>query len=174
MALTPLALTRTSGAQLRLAYDATNYADFTTSSGGDLTIAPQGGDTTVTGTLTISSDVIVGTLRRATSDGADSSLIQVCGGGAAALTRGAIVNVYGNEHASQGGRVQIYGGSVTNGYVSILPEGGAVEGIRVTNTATATQTALMVYDVDNATLERVTVGAADSGGAGFKVLRIPN
>jgi hypothetical protein len=39
---------------------------------------------------------------------------------------------------------------------------------------TATHTRFMIYDVDNGTLERVTVGAADSGGAGFKVLRIPN
>lgn len=38
----------------------------------------------------------------------------------------------------------------------------------------AGQTSLFLYDADNATLERVTVGAADSGGAGFKVLRIPN
>lgn len=42
------------------------------------------------------------------------------------------------------------------------------------NTATAGNTAFLLYDVDNATLERVTVGAADSGGSGFKVLRIPN
>lgn len=41
-------------------------------------------------------------------------------------------------------------------------------------TATATHTALLIWDNDNATLERVTVGAADSAGAGFKVLRIPN
>jgi hypothetical protein len=40
--------------------------------------------------------------------------------------------------------------------------------------STATQTALRIYDVDNAAVERVTVGAADSGGAGFKLLRIPN
>jgi hypothetical protein len=40
--------------------------------------------------------------------------------------------------------------------------------------ASATHTALFIYDYDNATLERVTVGAADSGGSGFKVLRIPN
>lgn len=39
--------------QLRLGYDAANYASFTTSSGGDLTIAPSGGDTTVTGNFTI-------------------------------------------------------------------------------------------------------------------------
>ena len=35
-------------------------------------------------------------------------------------------------------------------------------------------TGLMLWDVDNNTLERVTVGAANSGGAGYKVLRIPN
>lgn len=51
---------------------------------------------------------------------------------------------------------------------------GGTEALRVDITATALDTALMIYDTDNATLERVTVGAADSGGAGFKVLRIPN
>ena len=44
----------------------------------------------------------------------------------------------------------------------------------VDNSTTAGDTRLLVYDVDNATVERVSVGAADSGGAGFKVLRIPN
>lgn len=39
---------------------------------------------------------------------------------------------------------------------------------------TAGNTRMLVYDVDNAQVERVSVGAADSGGAGFKVLRIPN
>lgn len=38
----------------------------------------------------------------------------------------------------------------------------------------AGDTALKIYDLDNATLERVSVGAADSGGTGYKVLRIPN
>jgi hypothetical protein len=46
--------------------------------------------------------------------------------------------------------------------------------LQVDGTTTAGQTALMLWDVDNGTLERVTVGAADSGGTGYKVLRIPN
>jgi hypothetical protein len=46
--------------------------------------------------------------------------------------------------------------------------------LEVSGTAAAGQTALLLYDQDNGTLERVTVGIADSGGAGFKVLRIPN
>jgi hypothetical protein len=52
--------------------------------------------------------------------------------------------------------------------------GTVAEALRADASTTAGQTRLLVYDVDNATLERVTVGAADSGGAGFKVLRIPN
>lgn len=35
-------------------------------------------------------------------------------------------------------------------------------------------TGFLLWDVDNNTLERVTVGIADSGGAGFKLLRIAN
>jgi hypothetical protein len=42
------------------------------------------------------------------------------------------------------------------------------------NNVTAGNTRLVIYDVDNGTLERVSVGVADSGGVGFKVLRIPN
>jgi hypothetical protein len=40
--------------------------------------------------------------------------------------------------------------------------------------ATAGNTRGSIWDVDNNQLERISVGAADSGGAGFKVLRIPN
>ncbi len=58
-----------------------------------------------------------------------------------------------------------------------VTENGAValtEALRLNKTATAGQTALLLWDNDNAALERVTVGAADSGGVGYKVLRIPN
>ena len=51
---------------------------------------------------------------------------------------------------------------------------GLADGIQVDDDATAGNTRLLVYDVDNATVERVSVGAADSGGTGYKVLRIPN
>lgn len=51
----------------------------------------------------------------------------------------------------------------------------ATERLRIdSGLGVAANTGMMLWDVDNATLERVTVGAADSGGAGFKLLRIPN
>lgn len=46
--------------QLRLDYDDSNYASFTTSSGGDLTIAPTGSDTNITGNLAISGTTTIG------------------------------------------------------------------------------------------------------------------
>lgn len=48
------------------------------------------------------------------------------------------------------------------------------ESFRIDHTNSAGFVRFMVYDVDNGQLERVSVGAADSGGAGFKVLRIAN
>lgn len=44
----------------------------------------------------------------------------------------------------------------------------------IDDNAAAGNTRLRIWDVDNGQLERVSVGAADSGGVGFKVLRIPN
>lgn len=40
--------------------------------------------------------------------------------------------------------------------------------------STAGNTRLIVYDVDAGTLSRVSVGSVNSGGTGFKLLRVPN
>lgn len=55
--------------------------------------------------------------------------------------------------------------------------GGAAQAERLrvdAGVGVAGNTGLMIWDLDNNTLERVTVGIADSGGVGFKVLRIAN
>ena len=39
---------------------------------------------------------------------------------------------------------------------------------------TAGQTRFLLYDVDNAKMERVFAGISNSGGSGFKLLRIDN
>jgi hypothetical protein len=53
-------------------------------------------------------------------------------------------------------------------------QNNSAERLAVAAASTAGQTSLFLWDQDNNTLERVTVGAADSGGVGFKVLRVPN
>lgn len=49
-----------------------------------------------------------------------------------------------------------------------------VEKARFDQTVTANDTSLLLWDVTAGSLRRVTIGAADSGGTGYRVLRIPN
>jgi hypothetical protein len=46
--------------------------------------------------------------------------------------------------------------------------------LQVDGNTTAAETPLLLLDIDKGTLQRVSIGAADSGGTGFKVLRVPN
>lgn len=69
-------------------------------------------------------------------------------------------------------------GHTTLGYnaassVKFRDNGGAIT-FQVDSNATAGNTRLLIWDVDNNQIERVSVGANDSGGAGFKLLRIAN
>lgn len=67
-------------------------------------------------------------------------------------------------HASRSAALQIL----------ISNSSGEVNAATFDDDATAGNTRLLLYDVDNGQLERVSVGAADSGGTGYKVLRIAN
>ena len=62
----------------------------------------------------------------------------------------------------------------TQGATDTIFENDGNVNAKIDNDSTSGNTRFLIYDVDNATLERVSVGAADSGGVGFKVLRIPN
>lgn len=74
-------------------------------------------------------------------------------------------------------------GNALNGAINLQSAliGGAGAGLQVARTgfqvlasAAAADTDCLIFDVNNAILARITVGAAGSGGAGFKLLRIPN
>ena len=89
--------------------------------------------------------------------------------GASRLTVGSADAVVGGIYGNATGEIVMAVDALR-----VFNKGVTIERMQVDNTTTAGQTALRLYDVDNGTLERVTVGAADSGGVGFKVLRIPN
>jgi len=109
----------------------------------------------------------------ATADGAfaageaDSGDITASGAGAFAFGQATADIV-----ASAANAVQF--GPGTNSTARSLQVGDGVRLVGDSTTLGAGQVALLVFDNDNATLEQVTVGAADSGGVGFKLLRIPN
>ncbi len=48
------------------------------------------------------------------------------------------------------------------------------DGLQVDGNATSGETPLLLLDITAGTLKRVSIGASDSGGTGFKVLRVPN
>lgn len=48
------------------------------------------------------------------------------------------------------------------------------DAVQVDGNTTAGETPLLLLDIDKGTLQRVSIGASDSGGTGFKVLRVPN
>ena len=58
----------------------------------------------------------------ATADAADTDYLRIAGGGAASITRGAIVILHGNEHASTGA-LRLMSGNVAGSYVSLEPQG---------------------------------------------------
>lgn len=75
-----------------------------------------------------------------------------------------------NSSAGKLGGLFFVGGA--GGHASLVAN--SIEGLKVDGNTTAGETPLLVYDITAATLQRVSIGAADSGGAGFRVLRVPN
>lgn len=107
----------------------------TTTIGGAATV---GSTLTVTGATTASDFILSGNtgLRRNTSDAADTGYVYVTGGGAESDGRGAIIRLYGNEHATLGGDLSISGGNVAGAEMTFRTAG--------VNVGTWTSTALTV------------------------------
>lgn len=47
-------------------------------------------------------------------------------------------------------------------------------GLTIDTNATAGETNILIFDISNQILQRISIGDPDSGGIGFRVLRIPN
>mgnify|MGYP003393085710 CR=1 FL=1 len=107
-----------------------------------------------------------------------SSQVKITDAGALLLDSGNVNGIYA-PYASFGTSVQnnstntyIIDVNAGNGYTRFIHHTDEV--FRVDGSTTGGHTRMMIWDVDNGVMERVSVGAADSGGAGFKLLRIPN
>lgn len=90
-----------------------------------------------------------------TSDGADSSVARLCGGGAATAARGGFITVRGNE-ASSGGAVVITGGDAAGG-ILLDPSGGIVRII-----GSATNDSATAGDVGQIIESTIVFGSATS------------
>lgn len=65
-------------------------------------------------------------------------------------------------------------GSRINANIELTLSAATNDAAKFDASVTAGDTRFLLWDVDKATLARVSVGAADSAGTGYKVLRIPN
>lgn len=92
---------------------------------------------TVTGDITLSGSLIANTtgtfrLRSNTTDGSDTSRLQICGADAS-ITRGAYLNLCGNEFAATPGLMGFNAGSVAGGHIEFSTAGSVR--LRITDTA---------------------------------------
>jgi hypothetical protein len=65
-----------------------------------------------------------------TTDGSDSKRLRFCGGGAAAVSRGSYVTVYGNEYSGAEGELTLVAGDAVGGNI-VFYTGNAVERMRI-------------------------------------------
>ena len=66
----------------------------------------------------------------------------------------------------------IYGLAGGSQYVGITTNGS--DSFRIDSSTTPGNTRMLLWDCDKGTTVRVSIGAADSGGSGYKLLRVPN
>ena len=87
------------------------------------------GTTTLASAVAKSGDTMNGVLRLTgnsgiasnTSDGADNSAVSISGGGGPFTSRGAVVNLFGNEHSTNPGQLNMYAGDT--GFISLSTGG---------------------------------------------------
>lgn len=142
---------------------------------GDISLSPAGGvinlneAVIVNGSLTVvNNDIILDNNRIINSP--DALVLQNQAGPDGILAAGA------------GGTLVLYGDitttadsiSIASNQIGFTLGSSTVAFLDGPTSLVAGETALSLYSVDDGGPVRVTVGANDSGGAGFKVLRIPN
>lgn len=87
-------------------------------------------DADASGTSTFSSENKIAIVRVLGSDGSDTGVLHLTGGGVSNPTRGAVVSIHGNEHASAAGDLLLMAGNVAGGEVRIYT-GNSVERLTV-------------------------------------------
>jgi len=118
------------------------------------------GTTAPTSLLSLGSNAVIS---RGTSDGADNDVLKLSGGGLAAGSRGAVIQLFGNEHATSPGQLYLAGGEssyvAVNGgisagsyYATTPPSNGMIISGNVGIGTTGPGAKLQVYGDGNSTI----------------------
>ena len=110
-----------------------------------------------------------GVIRITNADGSSGQLLI----GASGATSAAQAHIVSAAAGTTGLRVDS-AASPTSPVLDVRVNGTADSGIKVDGSTTTGDTRFFLYDATAGTIKRVLVGAADSGGTGFKMLRVAN
>jgi hypothetical protein len=110
-----------------------------------------------------------GVLRITNANGSSGQLLI----GASGATAGGQAHVISSAAGTTGLRVDS-AASPTSPIFDVRVDGTADSGIKVDGSTTTGDTRFFLYDATAGTIKRVLVGASDSGGTGFKMLRVAN
>lgn len=183
--------------QFRIGYDASNLVSFAVSSVGDVTITPSGGDVSfvgnlaVTGTLTFDSlsvtgDATIGGTLGVTGATTLSSTLTVSGKtvvnqidiSGSIATGGANRLVLANDGAGGSQLWALGTGPTSSGNFAFLTArsdlSNSFTAISVASGGAVTMPGTLTLSAYGGGTGEVSVGAVDSGGTGFRVLRVPN
>jgi len=93
------------------------------------------------------------------------------------LISGSSGHISGTAPAANGGSVFVAlgakAGSGDSGRFEVRTIAGSAR-LQIDDNTTAGETPMLLLDITAGTMRRVSIGVADSGGVGFRVLRIPN
>lgn len=99
---------------------------------------------------------------------------KLCGtGGFGTNIAGGKLTIFGGRSTGNATPTVVALASTTAGSTGTTPQ-TLRDGLRIDGNTTAGETPLLLLDIDKGTFQRVSIGASDSGGTGFKVLRVPN
>jgi hypothetical protein len=83
-------------------------------------------------------------------------------------------NIWVGRGSAAGAMLNYYNSVLEVAYNSAALTINSTKSLEVDNDTTAGNTRFLLYDNDSGSLVRVSVGADDSGGSGYKLLRVPN
>lgn len=79
-------------------------------------------------------------IKQGTNDGSDNRYLDICGGGDASRDRGAYIRLYGNEHSTGTGKLQLASGNATGNAVEVTGATSITGNTSVTGTLTVSST----------------------------------
>lgn len=178
-----------SGRPFAFRIDGTNYLAIRQVSGQPYLDLVNTG-TSTTGSITESSGQLTVSDSSSVGLNAGSQSLVTSSGGNASLSRGTSTNSFKIYGYVSGGDASylLFGHTGTNGASVYSSIGSGTAGVgrphefyigttnvmKLSHSSTADDTDLLLWDVTAGSLQRVSRGAADSGGVGYRALRIPN